>query len=92
MGEHNISTLQQQKWLVKLVPFDFNITYKASKENIVADALSRPYAKESQDSDMLHSLSIVFRNWITTVTDEVKENSWLQEQIQKDHEGLLSND
>lgn len=74
------------------MPFDFNITYKAGKENVVADALSRQYVGESQDSDILHSLSIVFCNWITTVRDEVKENSWLQEQIQKDHEGLLSND
>jgi len=31
----------QQKWLVKLMEFDFTIEYRKGQDNVVADALSR---------------------------------------------------
>lgn len=39
--EQRITTLSQQKWLVKLMVYDYNIDYKKGKGNIVADVLSR---------------------------------------------------
>lgn len=39
--ERKISSPEQQKWVTKLLGFDYEITYKKGKENVVADALSQ---------------------------------------------------
>ncbi|WVZ10095.1 hypothetical protein V8G54_014625 [Vigna mungo] len=39
--DQRLTTAFKQKWLVKLMEFDFNIEYKQGRENIAADALSR---------------------------------------------------
>jgi hypothetical protein len=41
LWSQKISTTMQQRWLYKLMGFDFSVEYKKGKENIVADALSR---------------------------------------------------
>ena len=39
--ERKISSPEQQNWVTKLLGFDYEITYKRWKENVVADALSQ---------------------------------------------------
>jgi hypothetical protein len=39
--EQRIMGEEQQKWIAKLIGFDFDVKYKPGKENSVADALSR---------------------------------------------------
>ena len=39
--EQRVTMPIQQKWLTKLMGFDYEITYRSGKENVVVDALSR---------------------------------------------------
>lgn len=41
LWDQKIITIARQRWLYKLMMFDFVIIYKRGKENVVADALSR---------------------------------------------------
>jgi hypothetical protein len=41
--EHKVGTVTQQRWMSKLLSYDFVIEYKKGKENKVADALSRVF-------------------------------------------------
>ncbi|KAK9100383.1 hypothetical protein Scep_023813 [Stephania cephalantha] len=70
-----ISTLAQQKWLHKLMGFDFFVEYKKGKENLVADALSRMF----EDNKELHVISSPVPNWLKTIKDEICSNPRLIE-------------
>ncbi|KAA8519251.1 hypothetical protein F0562_013507 [Nyssa sinensis] len=39
-----MATLEQQKWVAKLLGYDYKILYRLSRENSTADALSRKQA------------------------------------------------
>ena len=41
LTNQTIQTPEQQKWLIKLVGYDFQMVYKPDKQNTVVDALSR---------------------------------------------------
>lgn len=43
LTDQAIQTPEQQKWLHKLLGYDFSIEYKPGKENIVVDSLSRSF-------------------------------------------------
>lgn len=53
MLEQRILTPEQQKWMGKLVGYDYEIIYKPSKANSAADSLSRV-----PDSPLLHAISV----------------------------------
>jgi len=41
--EQQLSSLDQNKWLTKMLGYDYEIIYKKGKENIVVDALCRQH-------------------------------------------------
>lgn len=62
MTDQKVTGKIQQKLMLKLLEFDFQIEYKKGKENIVADALSRKHS--------LMAISLVTPKW----TDEVVQS------------------
>jgi hypothetical protein len=69
--EQKVGTPMQQKWLTKLLSFDFLVEYKKGKENLVVDALSRKFDNAPV---MLTALSFPSDNWISKLQDSYSED------------------
>jgi hypothetical protein len=61
--EQRLFSLQQNKWLNKMLGYDYEIIYKKGKDNIVADALSHQH----EEDNSLFSLSLPVHDWIEEV-------------------------
>jgi hypothetical protein len=82
--EQRLSLEEQQKWVTKILGYDFEIIYKKGKKNVVADALSR---KDEDVEAFLCAISIIQPDWIIEARDEWKndENMWtLIQRLQQD--------
>jgi hypothetical protein len=82
--EQRLSSEEQQKWVTKILGYDFEIIYKKGKKNVVADALSR---KDEDVEAFLCAISIIQPDWIIEARDEWKndENVWtLIQRLQQD--------
>ena len=71
--EQRIATLEQQKWVSKLLGYDYEITHKQGKENSVADALSRVAGSPSLDAITISGAHI----W-DTIRTETKDHPYMQ--------------
>ena len=74
--EQRLSSEEQQKWVTKMLGYDFEIIYKKGKQNVVADALSR---KDEDVEALLCAISIIQPDWINEARDERKKDKeeWL---------------
>lgn len=52
LAEQKISNLLQQKWISKLMGYNYTILYRKGKDNTVADALSRMHDSTAEDADL----------------------------------------
>ena len=60
--EQRLSSEEQQKWVIKMLGYDFEIIYKKGKLHFVADAISR---KNEEVEALLCAISIIQPDWIT---------------------------
>ena len=69
--EQKISSKEQQKWVTKMLGYEFEIIYKKWKLNFVSDALS---GKNEEVEALLCAISITQPDWITKARDEWKKD------------------
>lgn len=50
--EQRLSSLEQHKWVTKMMGYDYEIIYKKGKENVVVDALSRQFEEDGSLLDL----------------------------------------
>jgi hypothetical protein len=82
--EQRLSSEEQQKWVTKILGYDFEIIYKKGKQNVVEDAISR---KDEDVEAFLCAISIIQPDWIIEARDEWKndEKVWtLIQRLQQD--------
>jgi hypothetical protein len=82
--EQRLSLEEQQKWVTKILGYDFEIVYKKGKKNVVVDALSR---KDEDVEAFLYAIMIIQPDWIIEARDEWKndEKVWtLIQRLQQD--------
>jgi len=65
--EQILSLEEKQKWVTKMLGYNFEIIYKKGKQNVVADALSR---KDVDVEALLCVISIIQLDWINEAKDE----------------------
>jgi hypothetical protein len=64
--EQRLSSLEQNKWLTKILGYDYEIIYKKQKYNIVVNELSHQHEEYSSH----FSLSLLIPDWIEEVRQE----------------------
>lgn len=64
--EQRILSPIQQKWVIEMLVYDYEIIYKKGKKNVVSSALSTKYEEEVS----LFSLFFTLVNWVDEVCNE----------------------
>ena len=78
--EQRLYLEEQQKWVTKMLGYDFEMIYKKVKQNLVADALSR----KGEDFEALrYAISIIQPDSIDKSMDEWKNDEKIWTFIQK---------
>ncbi|KAF8112869.1 hypothetical protein N665_0059s0007 [Sinapis alba] len=83
-------SLDYQKWLTKLLGYDFEIVYKAGVDNKVADSLSRIlWSKEQDNTEWLGAITVNTTLQMQDIFDEVDKDKALQKRV---YEMTVGND
>jgi hypothetical protein len=88
--EQKIGTPMQQRWVSKLLGYDFVVEYKKGQDNKVADALSR----RNEEDDSIATLFVISYptlEWLNELKGTYVSDPVMQELVKKVQEGLLHN-
>jgi hypothetical protein len=86
--EQKVGTPFQQRWLTKLLGYDFVVEYKKGAKNKVADALSRRDSPAAEFS--LSVLSIPFLSWVDDLKAQYLVDPKLQLLLAQSHSNELN--
>lgn len=90
LDQRDIS-LDYQKWLTKLLGYDFEIVYKAGVENKVADGLSRVMIDRKIDSEgLLCALTVTSSIQMQNILEEVDADEHIQDFIREVSRGSVT--
>lgn len=81
--EQRLSTFLQQKWLSKMLGYDYEITYKKGTENTVVDALSR--REDYQEDIQVMAISATVPIWLQEILDSYDQDVAVQSIILTTH-------
>lgn len=77
----------QQKWVSKLLGFDYEIQYKRGAENLVVDALSKVHVSEGKNTDdgtvELSAISYPYFGWIDELRRHNEKDEWVKEKFKE---------
>jgi hypothetical protein len=79
--EQRVGTPTQQKWLSKLIGYDFVVEFRAGRENLVVVVLSRQ--EDTTEKVTLWAISKPLVNWVDQLKDSYKTNSEFQDILQQ---------
>jgi hypothetical protein len=88
--EQKIGSPMRQRWVSKLLGYDFVVEYKKGQDNKVVYALSR----RNKEDEMIVTLSVISYptlEWLTKVNESYLSNHVMQALVQQVEEGLLIN-
>jgi hypothetical protein len=77
--EQRLSSEEQQKWVTKILGYDFEILYNKGNQNVLVDALS---IKDGYVEAFLCAILIIQPNWIIEARDEWKNDEKVYTLIQ----------
>ena len=72
LSEQRVTTIMQQNWLSKLMGFDYKISYRTDKTNMVVDARSRlmeDLVIVATTESTLAGMTVVLCNWVEALQD-----------------------
>lgn len=82
--KQRITTTPQEKWINKLIWFDFQVEYHSESTNTIEDALSR---RDEEVTCHLCTISLPQLAWVDDLKNEISKQQDLQQLVTKVREG-----